>query len=213
MKTHMTIDRAKVWMAIAFLGLFAFGSFWMLQTVRRYGEEDSRQTAERSAPDYYVEHFNFIKLSNNGTNNYHVTGERLSHLPRADQYEILHPVINSFAADTPPVTIKAERAIVEQKSDTATVKRPHDLVQLYQNVSVERSESQKAEPVRLETEYLQLWPDLNLVKTGQPVRLLTNNSETTAVGMTANNETQQVELLSQVHIRLNRPKRAAAATH
>lgn len=213
MKAPMTIDRAKVWIAIAFLALFAFASFWTLQTIRRYGDEDGRKSSQRSDPDYFVEHFNFIKLSNKGSNNYHVTGDKLMHLPRSDQYEILHPVINSFAADAPPVTIRAERALVEQKSQTVTPKREHDLLQLYDKVSVERTEGRNAEPIRLETEYLQMWPDLNLAKTDQPVKLLTSNSVTTAVGMTANNETQQVDLLSQVHIHLNRTKRNSAVPH
>jgi lipopolysaccharide export system protein LptC len=75
MKAQITIDRARIWMAIAAVGVVALGSFWLYDTVRRQGADDYNRASARLEPDYYVENFNFIKLSNNGKANYHVTGK------------------------------------------------------------------------------------------------------------------------------------------
>jgi lipopolysaccharide export system protein LptC len=211
MKAHMTIDRARIWVAVVILAVVALASFWALQTIRHQGEEDYQRTSPRSDPDYYVENFNFIKISNNGKANYHVTGDRLSHLPRSDEYEILHPVIHSFDDAKTPVTIRSERAIVEQKSETTSPKREYDLVHLYDQVSVERLDKASNDTMRLETDYLQLWPDTDIAKTDRPVTVTTKSSEAHAIGMIANNATQEVELLSKVHIRVqnrNRPQKS-----
>ncbi|MFX7870385.1 LPS export ABC transporter periplasmic protein LptC, partial [Acinetobacter baumannii] len=91
--------------------------------VRHYAENDPNRTSTRSTPDYYVEKFNFIRLSNNGKANYHMTGDSLVHLPRNDDIEITHPQISSFDADRPPLHMRADTAIVSQKSAVTTPKR------------------------------------------------------------------------------------------
>jgi len=204
MKPQITIDRARIWIAVAALGLIALGSFWAESAFRQRGEDDAQKSSLRLEPDYYVEHFNFIRLSNTSKANYHLTGDRLIHLPRTDQYEITHPHINSFDSTRMPVTIIAERAVVDQKSETITPKREHDIVHLYNKVSVERPEGLNSNFMRLETDYLMLTPDSDLVTSDRPVTLFTNGMEAHAIGMVANNSTQQLELLSKVHARLKK---------
>jgi len=204
MKPQITIDRARIWIAVVALGIIALGSFWVDNAFRQRAEEDAQKSSIRLEPDYYVEHFNFIRLSNSSKANYHLTGDRLIHLPRTDQYEITHPHINSFDSTRMPVTIIAERAVVDQKSEVINPKREHDIVHLYDNVSVERPEGLNSSFMRLETDYLKLIPDDDLVSSDHAVTLFTNGMEAHAIGMVANNSTQHLELLSKVHARLKK---------
>jgi len=204
MKPQITIDRARIWIAVAILGFVALGSFWIENAFRQRGQEDAQKSLIRLEPDYYVENFNFIRLSNSSKANYHLTGDKLIHLPRTDQYEITNPHINSFADQRTPVTIIANRAIVDQKSETVNPKREHDIVRLYDKVSVVRPDGEKSRSMRLETDYLMLIPDDDLVTSDHPVTLYTDGIEAQAIGMVANNATQQLELLSKVHARLKK---------
>ncbi|MFZ6848212.1 LPS export ABC transporter periplasmic protein LptC [Undibacterium sp. RuRC25W] len=204
MKPQITIDRAQIWIAVAVLGFIALGSFWVENAFRQSGEEDAQKSSVRLEPDYYVEKFNFIRLSNSNKANYHLTGEKLIHLPRTDQYEITNPHINSFADQRTAVTIIAARAVVDQKSNTVLPKREHDIVRLYDNVTVERPEGDNSHFMRLETDYLMLTPDDDLITSDHPVTLFTHGIESHAIGMVANNSTQQLELLSKVRARLKK---------
>lgn len=211
MKQHLTVDRFRTWLAVVLLAVLALGSFWVQDVLRHNAEDGSERQSAREEPDYYVEKFNFIKLSNNGNANYHITGERLIHHPRHDNIEILQPRINSFDQERSPLHIRAERAMVEQKSAEVFPRREHDQVHLYDQVSVERPAGENVRYMKLQSDYLLLLPDEDSIKTDTAVSLFTSNSETHAVGMEANNATQQMTLLSKVRMRLKRPGSAGAA--
>ncbi|MBC3920678.1 LPS export ABC transporter periplasmic protein LptC [Undibacterium sp. CY18W] len=210
MKHHMTIDRFRIWLAVILLGVMTLGTIWVMEVIRRNANDEQNRSSARSAPDYYVEKFNFIRLSNNGKANYHITGERLIHLPRNDNIEIQRPQINSFDVDRPPLHLLADLAVVSQKSTMTTPKREHDEVRLYDNVSMERPEGLSSQFMRLETNYLLLLPDEDIVKTDKPITVKTGKVDTTAVGMVANNSTQHLALLSKVRIHLKKREREPA---
>ncbi|MET3116697.1 lipopolysaccharide export system protein LptC [Undibacterium sp. GrIS 1.8] len=213
MKYIFSADRFRVWVGIIMLGVIAMGSFWVLQVLRKSDEEGNMRSAARTDPDYYVENFNFIRLSNKGQANFHVTGSRLTHNPQYDNFEITQPRINSFDKDKTPVTVRADRGLVEQKTAQLSeqakaqveINTQSDEIHLYDNVQVVRPESDTTKYMQLNTDYLLLLPDLNTMKTDHPVTLYSQNSETHAVGMTANNETQETQLLSQVHMHFTKP--------
>ncbi|MCH8617627.1 LPS export ABC transporter periplasmic protein LptC [Undibacterium sp. TS12] len=207
----MTIDRFRIWLAVVLLGVVTLGTIWVMEVIRHYAQDEQSRSSARSAPDYYVEKFNFIRLSNNGKANYHITGDSLVHLPRTDNIEIRNPQISSFDADRQPLHMRANLAIVSQKSPTATPKREHDEVHLYDNVSMERPEGLSSQFVRVESEYLLLLPDDDVVKTDKPISIQTGKLKSTAVGMLANNATQHLSLLSKVRIELKKREAAPAA--
>ncbi|MFZ6814154.1 LPS export ABC transporter periplasmic protein LptC [Undibacterium sp. Rencai35W] len=217
MKYAFSLDRFRIWLAVAVLAMIALGSFWVLEVLRRNDDEGNSRSSARSEPDYYVEKFNFIKLSNNGQANFHVAGDRLTHHPRYDNFEIQQPRINSFDEDKTPVTIRADKAVVEQKNAQGQTSqqppRESDEIHLYGNVNMERPDSATAKFMRLQTEYLLLLPDVNTMKTDKAVALYTERSETHAIGMIANNATQEVQLLSKVHMLIDRPHPKRTSTN
>ncbi|MBI1771230.1 MAG: LPS export ABC transporter periplasmic protein LptC [Burkholderiales bacterium] len=204
MKSHLTIDRFRIWLAVILLGVLTLGTIWVMEVIRRNADDEQNRSSARSAPDYYVEKFNFIRLSNNGKANYHITGDSLVHLPRTDNIEIKHPQINSFDQDRPPLHLRADLAVVSQKSSLITPKREHDEVHLHDHVSMERPEGLSSQFVRVESDYLLLLPDDDIVKTDKPILITTGRAVSTATGMIANNSTQHLSMLSKVHIQLKK---------
>lgn len=198
MKYTLTADRFRTWLAVILVAVLALASFWILELMRRNDTDGNSRSSARSEPDYYVEKFSFIRLPNNGQVNYHITGDKLSHHPLNDDFEIQQPRINSFDADKVPLNIRADRAVVEQKNLQITPSRKNDQIHLQGNVQAERPETSSSKYMRLESEYLLLLPNENKMKTDLAVNLITNSAEINAIGMIADNETQQIQLLSKV---------------
>ncbi len=209
MKYALTADRFRIWLAVILVAVLALASFWILELMRRNDTDGNSRSSARSEPDYYVEKFSFIRLPNNGQVNYNITGDKLSHHPLNDDFEIQQPRINSFDADKVPLNIRAERAVIEQKSLQITPARENDQIHLQGNVQAERPETASSKYMKLESEYLLLLPNENKMKTDQAVSLFTNSSEIHAVGMTADNTTQQIQLLSKVRASFNKSEAVA----
>lgn len=209
MKYTLTADSFRTWLAVILLAVLALASFWILERMRRNDTDGNSRSSARSEPDYYVEKFSFIRLPNNGQVNYHITGDKLSHHPLNDDFEIQQPRIHSFDADKVPLNIRAERAVIEQKNLQISPARENDQIHLQGNVQAERPETESSKYVKLQSEYLLLLPNENKMKTDQAVSLFTTTSEIHAVGMVADNATQQIQLLSKVRASFNRSNAVA----
>ena len=198
MKYALTFDRFRTWLAVIILAVLALASFWILELMRRNDTEGNSRSSARGEPDYYVEKFSFIRMPNNGQANYHITGDKLSHHPLKDDFEIQQPRINSFDADKVPLNIRADLAIVEQKNLQIRPARENDQIHLRGKVQAERPDSATSKYMKLESEYLLLLPNEDKMKTDLAVSLTTNNAEIHAVGMIADNASHQIQLLSKV---------------
>ncbi|MES2047034.1 MAG: LPS export ABC transporter periplasmic protein LptC [Pseudomonadota bacterium] len=209
MKYTLTADRFRTWLAVILVAVLALASFWILELMRRNDTDGNSRSSARSEPDYYVENFSFIRLPNNGQANYHITGDKLSHHPLNDNFEIQQPRINSFDADKVPLNIRAERAVIEQKNLQITPARENDQIHLQGDVQAERPETTSSKYMKLQSEYLLLLPNENKMKTDQAVSVYTHTSELHAIGMIADNATQQIQLLSKVRASFNKSDAAA----
>lgn len=205
MSIAFTADRFKIWFAIALLALISLGSFWVLQAVRSQGEEAANSAANRTEPDYYVEQFNIVKLSNNGKSNYQIAGDRLSHLPRTDQLEITAPRLESYQANALQMSLHADRAVLSQNSEHIQQKREGDAIELFGNVEAVRPETSKVDYLQFTTEYLLLLPNSDVMKTDKAIQVHTLNTDVQAVGMIADNAKKKLELLSKVRMQFAPP--------
>jgi lipopolysaccharide export system protein LptC len=167
----------------------ALGSFWLLEVMRRTAG-GFLPSPQRSEPDFYVEKFNYVKMSKTGSAQYHISGTRLTHNPEDDSYDITLPVINNLGNVQAPMTIRSERAQVN--SDNSQVR-------LYDNVHMDRPASPTNEPMHAKTEYLLVLPDDDVMRTDKPVELTLGRSKLTGTGMMANNATRELRLTSNVH--------------
>ena len=196
----MTADRIRVWLTVAVLGLLMLGSFWIFEVLRRHSDEQANASKVRTAPDYFIEGFNFVRLSQTGNTNYRVTGDKLTHFPQEDEFEITQPRIIGIDQEKTPMNMRADRAIVKQRMQETPTSHPEDQIHMLDNVVVERRPADETKHLKLETTSLILFPDSERMKTQQAIVLNTPNTHITAVGLEADNATQKIQFLHQLHM-------------
>ncbi|WP_229487847.1 LPS export ABC transporter periplasmic protein LptC [Pseudoduganella lutea] len=174
--------RLSIGMVLALLG--ALGSFWLLELMNRAGGE-MEAGIKVDEPDYIVERFSFVRMSETGQPSYIISGDKLTHRPSDDSSEIDKPVVRSISGDKPPMDIRAEHARVDEDNTRVT---------LTKNVNIHRTASPAAREMHLATELLTIYPDEDRMETDRPVRMQSGGATATGVGMKANNATRQLQL-------------------
>ena len=161
----------------------AFGSFWLVQVMQ--GEDNTSGANAGNEPDYIIDNFSWVRMSESGKPRYVISGERLTHHPVDNTALVDKPVVQSLTVEHPPMTMTAERALVSQNQNQ---------IDLTGNVDIKRPAGAKSEPLRIRTEALTVLPDEDIVKTDKAIEMQLGASSVTGVGMVANNATQQVHL-------------------
>ena len=179
--------------------VLALGSFWLLEVMRKTGN-DAVPTAKRIDPDYYVDNFNFVRLSANGEAQYNVSGKRMVHNPADDTHTVELPIINSLSKERPPMTARAERARIEPDGSK---------VHMYDKVRIDRPKTPTSNYFHMESDYLLVLPDEDIMRTDRPVRMTLGDSQLNGTGMVANNATGELQLANRVQATLPPSKTAA----
>ncbi|MGZ5203068.1 MAG: LPS export ABC transporter periplasmic protein LptC [Telluria sp.] len=184
--TYVNKRTAHRWRLLALMlaGLFfAFGSFWLLQVMR--GDAGSANVNVGNDPDYIIDNFSFVRMSETGQPRYVISGERLTHRPNDNTSVIDKPVVQNMSVDHPRMTITA---------NTANVNQEQNQIDLAGNVDISRPGSKTSQPLRIRTEALTVLPDEDIAKTDRPIDMKLGAASVTGVGMVANNATQQLTL-------------------
>jgi lipopolysaccharide export system protein LptC len=165
-------------------GVFcAFGSFWLAQVLDQ--DDGGRGANAGNEPDYIVENFSFVRMSETGQPRYVISGERLTHRPVDNTSDIDKPVVQALSTDRPHMTMTSQRAHVSQNQNQ---------IDLAGDVDIRRPGSDKSQPLHITTESLTLLPDDEIARTAKPIRMTMGSATVDAVGMVANNATQQIQL-------------------
>lgn len=184
--TYVNKRTAHRWRLLALMLaalFFAFGSFWLVQVMR--GEGDAHRVDVGNDPDYIIDNFSFVRMSETGQPRYVISGERLTHRPANNTSVIDKPVVQSMSTDRPHMTMTA---------NTANVNQDQNQIDLIGNVDISRPGSAASKPMRIRTEALTVLPDEEISKTDKPIQMTLGAASVTGVGMVANNATQQVTL-------------------
>lgn len=192
--------RFRLSIVLALGAALALGSFWVLEVMHK-SVNDSLPDLPRNEPDYYVEKFNMVRMSETGQAQYNISGMRLTHNPADDTAAIKLPVVNNLSRDRPPMTSVAERAMVD---------RNNSKIHMYDNVNIDRPATAASEHFHLKSDYLLILPDDDVMQTDGPVEITLGRSKLTGTGMLANNATRQLRLTSNVHATYQPPAPAAA---
>jgi lipopolysaccharide export system protein LptC len=163
--------------------LCAFGSFWLVQVMQ--GGGDAHNVNVGNDPDYIVDNFSFVRMSEAGKPRYVISGERLAHRPVDNTSEIDKPVVQALSTEHPHMTMTADHAHVNQEQNQ---------IDLTGNVEIHRPGAGSAQPMHISTQSLTLLTDDEIARTDKPVRMLLGSATVDAVGMVANNATQKVQL-------------------
>ena len=185
-----TAHRWKL-LTIMMIAVFcAFGSFWLVQ-VMDGDATDPRLGGPQDEPDYIVENFSFVRMTEAGQPSYVVSGKRLTHTPLGDVSQVEAPVMQGIAPDRPRMTIVAKQARIYHGEHR---------VELLGNVDIQRPATPTSEALRVQTQALTVLPDEEILKTEQPIQMQLGAATVTGTGMVANNATQKLHLASRGQI-------------
>jgi lipopolysaccharide export system protein LptC len=186
MATYVNKRTAHRWRTLALMltaVFFAFGSFWLLQAIER--DDSPGGGNSLNEPDYIVENFSFVRMTETGVPRYVMSGARLEHHPHNDVSHVTRPVVESIAPDRPRMTMHAERGQVYHGENR---------VELMGNVDIRRPATPTSEALHARTEALTVLADDEIVRTKLPVRMTLGAASVDAVGMVAENPTQKLQL-------------------
>ena len=184
---------AHRWHLLAWIVLgvfFAFGSFWLLQLMQA-SDLDAQLGGPANEPDYIVENFSFVRMTENGQPSYLVSGKRLAHIPLGDISHVEQPVMRGVEPGRPPMTVTAKRAELFHQEHR---------VELFDDVDLQRPKTAAAEALRVRTEALTVLPDEEILKTDQPIDMQLGGSSVKGTGMVANNATMQLHTTTRGQI-------------
>jgi lipopolysaccharide export system protein LptC len=189
-RNKRTAHRWKM-LAIMSIAVFcAFGSFWLLQAMQD-DATDARLGGPTDEPDYIVENFSFVRMTQEGKPSYVVSGKRLAHRPLGDISEVEQPVVQGITPGRPRMTVVAQQGRIFHEEHR---------VDLLGNVDIQRPATPTTEALRVQTQALTVLPDEEIMKTDQPIEMQLGAATVRGTGMVANNATQKLHLASRGQI-------------
>jgi lipopolysaccharide export system protein LptC len=186
MATYVNKRTAHRWRTLALMltaVFFAFGSFWLLQAFQ--SDDTPGIGSSLNEPDYIVENFSFVRMTDKGVPRYVMSGARLAHHPENDVSDISKPIVESMDPSRPRMTMHADRGQVYHGENR---------VELMGNVDIKRPATPKSEALHARTEALTLLADEEIMKTDRPVQMTLGAATANGIGMVAENPTQKLHL-------------------
>jgi lipopolysaccharide export system protein LptC len=186
MATYVNKRTAHRWRTLALMltaVFFAFGSFWLLQAFQ--SDDTPGRGSGVNEPDYIVENFSFVRMTEQGVPRYVMSGARLAHHPENDVSEVTRPIVQSMDPSRPRMTMHADRGQVYHGENR---------VELMGNVDIKRPATPKSEALHARTDALTVLADDEIVKTDRPVQMTLGAATANGVGMIAENPTQKLHL-------------------
>ncbi len=166
---------------------FAVGSFWLL-TIMQGNEVEMHAAAMRNEPDYIVEKFSFVRMSDSGAPHYIFSGAKLTHRPVDDASDVELPQLQAMNPGQPVTTISAKQA---------RIMHADNVVHLQGNVSVVRPSAPGVQNMTLTTESLTVLPDEDRMETEKAIDMVLGRNTVRGVGMQADNATQKMHISAQ----------------
>jgi lipopolysaccharide export system protein LptC len=179
----MRRDRVSTLFPLLLILALAAGSLWLERAVQAPERDNSGKT--RHDPDFIAEDFAVTKMDVTGKPEYILSAERMQHYPDDESTSVVAPRLEQHHENANPVVIHAERGLIAKNGEEA---------KFYGSVVVVREAGQGQSELRVQTEYLQVVPDLDLARTDMPVIITEGRSRLSGVGMEFNNRTRQFEL-------------------
>ncbi|MDY0057879.1 MAG: LPS export ABC transporter periplasmic protein LptC [Methyloversatilis sp.] len=160
---------------------------------------DDRPSSGKSRhdPDVIVDNFTVRRFDPSGQVQHTLTAQQLRHYPDDDTTELDKPLL-LYRGKQSPTRISAERALLTKDGKEAILR---------DNVRVLREASPGNPEMTLETSVLNVYPDDEIARTDQPVKLTQGKSVAHGVGMVADRVKQTYILESRVKATLERTRR------
>jgi lipopolysaccharide export system protein LptC len=141
--------------------------------------------SKRHDPDLIVENFTAQALGPTGEVQYTVKAAKMSHFPDDDSSMLSTVVFTALHGDLPPIVATAPRGQLVSGADEVIMEG---------GVVVTSERTEKYDPIKLSTPALNIFPDKNIARSTQGVRLDSPTGHLTADRMELNSFTRRVLL-------------------
>ncbi|MDT8398261.1 MAG: LPS export ABC transporter periplasmic protein LptC [Pseudomonadales bacterium] len=142
--------------------------------------------------DYFMVDVDSTHFKLDGKAEYRLRAERFTHYPDPGYTDVNAPRLEIYQDTGNPWFISADNGRIE--TDLAL---EQEKVELDGNVVIHRIDN-RGEALNVYTESLTIYPDLKNVTTSYPVRITAGTGEITSTGMTADLNSNRVQLLENV---------------
>lgn len=158
-----------------------------------------QQNNQKKIADTFFNHADIINFGETGLPKSKIIGDQILHYPDEEDSEIITPRITLFRDRGLPVNISADHGWIN-KDGTRVLLKGHTVIK--------REKSQHNQFSQLETPELTIWPNKNFAETDKAVKITTDSTVATGVGMKAYLDEEHYYLLNNVkgrHIPVRSP--------
>ena len=181
------LGRLQAWLPLIPPLLLLAGTYWLNQQVQPIPTKPD--SSKRHDIDYAVSNLSSVSLDEHGQARYVMTTEKMWHYPDDDSTHLQSPRMVSLHNGRAPMVIWA---------DTGEISSRGEEVFLYNNVKVMRLGDDTQSAMDFSTDYLHVLPEKDQADTDHPVTMVTSRDTVHATGMTLDNKSRLVNLLSNV---------------
>ncbi len=179
-------DRIASVIAIVLLAMVTATSYWYSRSLQSgpAGPEVARPSVDADA-----EQVTLVQFDSLGRAKFKLFADRMTHYARNDDADLVNPRLVSLRPDQPRVEAVARAARVENAGEK---------IRLSGDVLLTRASPGGQPPLRVSTQVLMAWPDLDRYSTDQPVLVDRGADTIRARGMQLDNIAQRVDFLADV---------------
>ncbi len=181
------VSRVRYWLPLLPLFGLLGAAYWLNQQVQP--EPAKPDSNKRHDPDAIVENFSATKLNEQGMPNFIMAAKKMLHYPDDDSTLLEAPRITMISAGQPSIQAIARRGAISGKGDE---------IFLHDDIEILREASARQSGLTLQTEYLHIIPDRDIVNTDRTVIVIDAHNIIRATGMEWDNKSRILKLLSQV---------------
>ena len=177
--------------------IIAFITYWLKIEVEK--ELLVKKNNNSSGPEFYIRNFNSIQTKKNGSIKFKISAKSMEQFDYAEYAILDKPYFTKYRNSKPYSYIKSNKGKVISGGDEYLFS---------DNVVLTRVETKKKKEMKLFTDQLDILPNLNIILTKKPVKIIQEPSiEIYGVGMKYDNQEGVVKLLSDVRVHYDNPRK------
>ena len=189
------VNKLSTIFALFLVLIIAFITYWL----KNEGEKELliKDTNNVSGPEFYLRNFNSVQTKKNGDVKFKISANKMEQYDYAEYAILDKPNFTKYRNKKPYTYIK---------SNSGKVISGGDEYLFSDNVILTRLKTKKKREMRLFTDRLDILPNLDIILTKKPVKIIQEPSiEIYGVGMKYDNKEGVVKLLSNVRVRYDNP--------
>lgn len=193
------LELVMAYLPLLLMALLALGTWWLVKNTPQ-PTPPGPEAALRHVPDYEMSQFTVQRFGRDGALRMQIEGDRLLHYPDTDTLEIDNPRIRAIEPDGRITRASARHALANADASD---------VQLSGMAHVFREASATEAAIEFRGEFLEVFKNIEQVRSNQPVTVTQGSTEVRAAGMAYDNLSRVVTLQGRMQAVFVPPPRRA----